>query len=146
MRGGVRFKDFNDDEKKEILKNGLLEDRNALLKKVKNEEKKEILQKSFDIFKRLKNRDRILNYMFRAEREDHAFVMYVKTVSWNVYSTKEDHNHIYTAVSNILLNKGDLISFIEKHPECFEQSVKYNKIIKNFFPENNFPNLKNNGR
>ena len=139
----MKFEEFNDDEKREILEKRLLLDKNALRKKVKNEEKKEILQNSFNLFKQLKNRDTILHYLFQEEWGQEPNIRYRENVIYSFYNIIDDDDKyfVYNVVSEKLLNKFYLMHFILDNPECFEKNVKYNKIMKDFFPD-----IKNNGR
>lgn len=98
------------------------------LKDISQGEKMEILQKSFDIFKQLKNRDRILNYMFAKEKTE-------------IENTNNYQQITTFVVSDILLNTKSFFDFLLHKFNYQDKKLVYNKILKNILP-----NSKNNER
>lgn len=125
------------------------ESRNVQHVELTDDRKWELLQKSFDIFKRLRNRDAILTCMFYEEiacREDierygdgvdDEYNGSYCDVEERISKTKYDN----MAVTDYLLNERHLLSFLRDFLKDRKKDSEYKHIIKKFFP-----NIKNKGR
>ncbi len=139
--------DCTDEEKRALIVGGRFNYfREWWFKKIKNDEKKELLQGTFDIFKRLKNRDKILSGIFEKERAESGMVKYLDDIATSGYRYfNEREYNVFNTVSKLLLNRSEFLFLLVHKPEYFEQVEKqvkkYNKILKDFFP-----NVKDNGR
>ena len=107
--------------------------------------KRELLQKSYNIFKRLENREAILNAMFNNEIKDYTYEHEYEHEINNYESsysreTIKKSEYIDMFVTNCLLNERELLRFLRDFLERKEYP-EYKEIVKRFYP-----NLKNNGR
>ncbi|MBD5405669.1 hypothetical protein HDR59_03930 [bacterium] len=107
--------------------------------------KRELLQKSYNIFKRLENREAILNAMFNNEIRDYTYEHEYEYEINNYESsysreTIKKSEYIDMFVTNCLLNERELLRFLRDFLERKEYP-EYKEIVKRFYP-----NLKNNGR
>lgn len=97
---------------------------NNHIKEINQGEKMNVLQTSFDIFKQLKNRDRILNSMFVREKTE------IDKSSYRAPMIKD-------AVSDILLNNKSFFYFLLREYHYEEYESKYNEILNEFFQNTN---------
>ncbi|MBD5405688.1 hypothetical protein HDR59_04035 [bacterium] len=118
------LKKLMDIYEKNIVRHSSPIEQNNQVKEINQSEKIAVLKKSFDIFKRLKNRDRILNSMFVIEKTE------IDKSSYRAPMIK-------FAVSDILLNEKSFFYFLLSEYYYEEYESKYNEILKNFFPNTN---------
>lgn len=90
---------------------------------INNDQKISLLKESFNIFKRLKNRDEILNFMFSSEYANKALV-------YNMEEGKYMEG-IRMDVSHQLLNKNQLLDLLLKYFNFQKQDSKNNLLLKN---------------